>query len=67
MGLHTEVFNRIQRNPEALCFTNVIGNLMWEQIVMAETKSICSHVRNTFRESVSLLIQAPISLASNSL
>ena len=53
MGLALDVYDRVSRDSELLHFTNIFGNLAREQIMMAEAKSICSHVRNAFRESVS--------------
>ena len=66
MGLALEVYARVDKEAEPLRFTNIIGNLAREQILMGTIKSTCSRIRNSFRESVSLPFTAVL-LTSNTL
>lgn len=56
MGLSIDVYDRVNKESEALRFTNIFGNMAREEIMMRQVKSLCSQARNTFRESVGLSV-----------
>ena len=56
MGLSIDVYDRVNKESEALCFTNVFGNMAREEIMMRQVKSLCSQAHNTFHESVGLSV-----------
>ena len=64
MGLALDVYAQVNKEAEPLWFTNIIGDLAREQILMGTIKSICSRVCNSFCEGVSLPFKV-VPLTSN--